>query len=150
MAADIRQWEYISYCLSQLAFTEKGMKKLMESFKTYEHVLSEDSVMDHFKSIINKVWIICSYCFLSFISGKIYFRFAHINLKQSKKFAKPELKLCIEEFEDKLNKFHLEKKEQEVTARNARIHQQKIDSMEDYVVTRNAGEANIESDIDEG
>ncbi|XP_062007536.1 condensin-1 complex subunit CAP-D2 isoform X1 [Rosa rugosa] len=119
---DIRQWEYISYCLSQLAFTEKGMKKLMESFKTYEHVLSEDSVMDHFKSIINK----------------------------GKKFAKPELKLCIEEFEDKLNKFHLEKKEQEVTARNAQIHQQKIDSMEDFVVTRNAGEANMESDNDEG
>ncbi|XP_004303600.1 PREDICTED: condensin complex subunit 1 isoform X2 [Fragaria vesca subsp. vesca] len=118
---DVRQWEYISYCLSQLAFTEKGMKKLMESFKTYEHVLSEDSVMDHFKSIINK----------------------------GKKFAKPELKLCIEEFEDKLNKFHLEKKEQEVTAKNAQIHQQKIDSMEDFVVTRNAGEANIESDIDE-
>jgi hypothetical protein len=53
-AADITQWEYISYCLSQLAFTEKGMKKLMESFKTYEHALSEDSVMDHFKNIINK------------------------------------------------------------------------------------------------
>lgn len=55
IAADIRQWEYISYCLSQLAFTEKGMKKLIESFKTYEHVLSEDSVMDHFRNIINKV-----------------------------------------------------------------------------------------------
>lgn len=55
--ADITQWEYISYCLSQLAFTEKGMKKLMESFKTYEHALSEESVMDHFKNIINKVLI---------------------------------------------------------------------------------------------
>lgn len=55
--ADITQWEYISYCLSQLAFTEKGMKKLMESFKTYEHALSEESVMDHFKNIINKALI---------------------------------------------------------------------------------------------
>lgn len=27
----------------------------MELFKTYEHVLSEDSVMDHFRGIINKV-----------------------------------------------------------------------------------------------
>lgn len=53
--ADIKQWEYISYCLSQLSFTEKGVKKLMELFKTYEHVLSEDSVVDHFKAIINKV-----------------------------------------------------------------------------------------------
>lgn len=31
------------------------MKKLMESFKTYEHVLSEDIVTEHFRSIINKV-----------------------------------------------------------------------------------------------
>lgn len=53
--SDVRQWEYISYCLSQLAFTEKGMKKLMESFKSFEHVLSEDSVMDNFRNIVNKV-----------------------------------------------------------------------------------------------
>ncbi|XP_059668330.1 condensin-1 complex subunit CAP-D2 [Cornus florida] len=99
---DIRQWEYISYCLSQLAFTEKGMKKLIESFKMYEHVLSEDSVMDHFRSIINK----------------------------GKKFAKAELKSCIEEFEEKISKFHIEKKEQELTAKNAQVHQQKVGSLE--------------------
>ncbi|XP_038718935.1 condensin complex subunit 1 isoform X2 [Tripterygium wilfordii] len=117
---DIIQWQYISYCLSQLAFTEKGMKKLIESFKTYEHVLSEDSVMDHFRNIINK----------------------------SKKFAKPDLKVCIEEFEEKLDKFHMEKKEQEVTAKNAQIHQQKVGSVEG-VVARNAVEADAESDITE-
>ncbi|KAG8648989.1 hypothetical protein MANES_08G057600v8 [Manihot esculenta] len=116
---DVKQWEYISYCLSQLSFTEKGIKKLIESFKTYEHVLSEDSVMDHFRSIINK----------------------------GKKFAKPELKLCIEEFEEKLNKFHLEKKEQEETARNAQIHQQKVEDMEHVIRSRNEGE---ESDNAEG
>lgn len=55
--ADIKQWEYISYCLSQLSFTEKSTKRLMESFKAYEHVLSEDVVMDHFRNIINKVSI---------------------------------------------------------------------------------------------
>ncbi|KAM1432360.1 hypothetical protein TB2_014139 [Malus domestica] len=119
---DIRQWEYISYCLSQLAFTEKGMKKLIESFKTYKQVLSEDSVMDHFRNIINK----------------------------AKKFAKPELKSCIEEFEDKLNKLHLEKKEQEVTARNAEIHKQKISSMEGFGDTGKASDASSESDITEG
>ncbi|CAN6719040.1 unnamed protein product [Malus baccata var. baccata] len=118
---DIRQWEYISYCLSQLAFTEKGMKKLIESFKTYKQVLSEDSVMDHFRNIINK----------------------------AKKFAKPELKSCIEEFEDKLNKLHLEKKEQEVTARNAEIHKQKISSMEGFGDTGKASDASSESDITE-
>ena len=55
ISADVKQWEYISYCLSQLAFTEKGLKKLIELFKTYEHVLSEDTVMDHFRNILNKV-----------------------------------------------------------------------------------------------
>lgn len=31
------------------------MRKLTESIKIYEHVLSKDSVMDHFRSIISKV-----------------------------------------------------------------------------------------------
>lgn len=53
--ADIRQWEYIAYCLSQLTFSEKGLKKLIDSFKTYEHALCEDSVMDYFRIIISKV-----------------------------------------------------------------------------------------------
>ncbi|MED6172299.1 Condensin-1 complex subunit CAP-D2 [Stylosanthes scabra] len=110
--ADVRQWEHISYCLSQLAFTEKGMKKLIELFKTYEHALSEDSVMDNFRTILNK----------------------------GKKFAKPELKSCIEEFEDKLNKFHMERKEQEVTTRNAQIHQQKISSREGFAVATTSEE----------
>ncbi|GAV59130.1 LOW QUALITY PROTEIN: Cnd1 domain-containing protein/Cnd1_N domain-containing protein [Cephalotus follicularis] len=114
---DVRQWEYISYCLSQLAFTEKGMKKLIELFKTYEPALSEDSVMDHFRNIINK----------------------------GKKFAKPELKVCIEEFEEKLNKFHMVRKDQEVTARSAQIHQQKICGKECFVVARNAGEDSADS-----
>lgn len=54
-AADARQWENISYCLAQLSFTDKGIKKLIELFKTYEHVLSNEVVMEHFRSIISKV-----------------------------------------------------------------------------------------------
>ncbi|KAK9102822.1 hypothetical protein Sjap_020076 [Stephania japonica] len=104
---DAKQWEYISYCLSQLSFTEKGMKKLMESFKIYQHVLCEDSVMENFKNIIGK----------------------------GKKFTKPELKSCIEEFEEKLNAFHADKKEQETTARNAQLHQQKVTSLEGLVTS---------------
>ncbi|ERN16221.1 hypothetical protein AMTRI_Chr01g129540 [Amborella trichopoda] len=96
---DIKQWEGIAYCLSQLAFTEKGMKKLIESFKSYEHALSEDSVVEHFRNIISK----------------------------AKKFSKPELRSCIEEFEEKLNMFHMEKKEQEMTTKNALFHQQKLE-----------------------
>ncbi|KAF8395656.1 hypothetical protein HHK36_019606 [Tetracentron sinense] len=118
---DIKQWEYISYCLSQLTFTEKGIKKLMELFKTYERVLSEDSVMDHFKNIISK----------------------------GKKFAKPELRSCIEEFEEKLNKFHMEKKDQEITARNAQVHQQKVGNLEGLVAAKDFGEENAEADTAE-
>ncbi|KAK8916246.1 hypothetical protein KSP39_PZI022560 [Platanthera zijinensis] len=95
---DTKQWECIAYCLSQLTFSEKGLKKLVDSFKVYEHVLSEDSVMDYFRSIINKC----------------------------KKFAKPEFKLCIEEFEEKLNKFHAERKEQDATTRNAMSYHKKV------------------------
>ncbi|XP_022158546.1 condensin complex subunit 1 [Momordica charantia] len=119
--SDVRQWEYISYCLSQLGFTEKGMKKLIDSFKTYEHVVLEDSVMEHFKSIVNK----------------------------SKKFAKPELKLYIEEFEEKLNKTHMERKEQEVTARNAQVHQQRISNIEASSVSAKNGEDAPGSEITE-
>lgn len=70
--------------------------------------------------------------------------------EQGKKFAKPELKLCIEEFEDKLNKFHIEKKDQEATARNAQIHQQKVDGMEGFAVAGNIREDSVGSDTTGG
>ncbi|XP_020579522.1 condensin complex subunit 1 [Phalaenopsis equestris] len=95
---DNKQWECIACCLSQLTFSERGLKKLVESFKSYEHALSEDSVMDYFRTIINKC----------------------------KKFAKTEVKSCIEEFEEKLDKIHVERKEQDATARNALAHQKKV------------------------
>lgn len=47
------------------------MKKLIELFKSYEHVLSEDSVMDHFRNILNKVNI-----FLLVLSCILYVRVA--------------------------------------------------------------------------
>ncbi|KAK6149081.1 hypothetical protein DH2020_016606 [Rehmannia glutinosa] len=119
--SDIRQWEYISYCLSQLAFTEKSMRKLMESFKAYEHVLSEDVVMENFRNIINK----------------------------AKKFAKPELKSSIEEFEEKLNKFHNEKKEQVLTEKNAQAHQQKVGSLGNFMAPKKDVEESGESEITE-
>ncbi|GAA0170382.1 chromatin/chromatin-binding, or -regulatory protein [Lithospermum erythrorhizon] len=118
--SDGKQWEYISYCLSQLTFTEKSMRRLIESFKTYEHVLSNGTVMDHFRNIINK----------------------------AKKFAKPELKSCIEEFEEKINRFHIEKRDQEATAQNAQAHQEKVDSLEGIVAAKR-DEDSVESDIAE-
>ncbi|CAH8360500.1 unnamed protein product [Eruca vesicaria subsp. sativa] len=121
---DTKQWEYISYSLSLLTFTEKGIKKLIESFKSYEHALAEDLVTENFRSIINK----------------------------GKKFAKPELKACIEEFEEKVNKFHMEKKEQEETARNAQVHIEKTKNMESLVVPSKVKDEPVEEydEDDEG
>ncbi|KAK8460996.1 hypothetical protein SEVIR_2G431300v4 [Setaria viridis] len=110
---DVRQWEYISYCLSQLTFTEKGLKKLIDNFKMFEYALSEDSVMNHFRSVISKC----------------------------KKFAKPELKVCIEEFEEKLSKVHQEKKEQEETTKNAEAHRQRIGSLDEVLASKEVGQS---------
>ncbi|CAA6663531.1 unnamed protein product [Spirodela intermedia] len=105
---DVRQWEYIAYCLSQLTFTERGFKKLMESLKTYEHALCEDSVIEYFRNIISK----------------------------GKKFAKVDLKSCIEEFEQKLNQVHINRKEQEKTTQNALVYQQQIDGIKGLVFSK--------------
>lgn len=40
------------------------------------------------------------------------------------------MKACVEEFEEKLNKFHADKKEQEITARNAQAHSKKTGSLD--------------------
>ncbi|CAI9099685.1 OLC1v1036544C1 [Oldenlandia corymbosa var. corymbosa] len=109
---DAKQWEYMSYCLSQLAFSEKSMKKLMESLKSFEHALSNDTVMDHLRSIINK----------------------------GKKSAKPEFKSCIEEFEAKICKLHTEKKDQELTAMNAQAHKERVERMGRNVTVENGEE----------
>lgn len=116
--SDVKQWEYISYCLSQLTFTEKSMRKLMDSFKIYEHALSKESVMDHFRNLISK----------------------------GKKFAKPELKSCIEEFEEKIHKLHLEKMDQERTTKNALAHTHRIDNLGRNAV-RTEGEESEDSEV---
>lgn len=48
---------------------------------------------------------------------------------QCKKFAKTELKSCIEEFEEKLNKIYVERKEHDATTRNAMAHQKKVGNL---------------------
>ncbi|XP_059593534.1 uncharacterized protein LOC104878154 isoform X2 [Vitis vinifera] len=48
-----------------------------------------------------------------------------------------ELKSRIEEFE-KLDKFHMEQMEEEVTVRNAHIHQQKVGSLECFMVAKSS------------
>lgn len=156
--ADVRLCEYISYCLSQLSYTDKSMRKLIELFKTYEHSLSEDSVMDNFRIIISKVrFAVASQDldqFLAVIRNSFHCvepLLACLNVfNQGKKFAKPELRSCIEEFAEKLNKFHIERKEQELTAKNAQSHQQKVESLESIVVTETKEDEIGESEITEG
>ncbi|KAG0453440.1 hypothetical protein HPP92_024744 [Vanilla planifolia] len=118
---DSRQWRCIAYCLSQLSFSERGLKKLIECFKAYEHVLSEDSVMDCFRVIVNKC----------------------------KKFAKPELKSCIEEFEGMLHKIHVETKEQDETARNALTHQKKAGALGKLVKVEKGTGEDDENNVEE-
>uniref|UniRef100_F6HRF3 Malectin domain-containing protein n=1 Tax=Vitis vinifera TaxID=29760 RepID=F6HRF3_VITVI len=60
-----------------------------------------------------------------------------------------ELKSRIEEFE-KLDKFHMEQIEEEVTARNAHIHQQKVGSLECFMVAKSSAEEFSKTDIVEG
>ncbi|WJZ87609.1 hypothetical protein VitviT2T_006978 [Vitis vinifera] len=57
-----------------------------------------------------------------------------------------ELKSRIEEFE-KLDKFHMEQMEEEVTARNAHIHQQKVGSLECFMVAKSSAEEFSKIDI---
>lgn len=68
---------------------------------------------------------------------------------QGKKFAKPELKSCIEEFEEKINKLHIEKKDQELTAKNAQAHKERIESLGNCEVAKKADDSG-ESEITEG
>lgn len=48
-----------------------------------------------------------------------------------------------------MNKFHIERKEQELTAKNAQTHQQKVESLESITVTEKEEKID-ESEITEG
>ncbi|KAJ7519949.1 hypothetical protein O6H91_20G060900 [Diphasiastrum complanatum] len=95
-SSDTQQWQAIAYCLSQLTYGEKAMKKLSDQFKNYEHALVDEKVVDYLKAIAIK----------------------------AKKLAKPEFRLAVEEFEQKVMNHHREKKEQELALHNAHAHQQ--------------------------
>ncbi|MCO5559135.1 hypothetical protein L7F22_012727 [Adiantum nelumboides] len=92
--AEPKQWQNIAYCLSQLTYTDKGIKKLADLLKSYQHALAVEEVLNHFKMIVSK----------------------------AKKFAKAEVKVTIDEFEQKLMECHEERKDQEATMHNALSH----------------------------
>lgn len=73
-----------------------------------------------------------------------------IFLMQYKKFAKAETKACVEEFEEKIGKIHEERKEQEVTAENAKMHQERIGTLEGFLVKKKKGRKENTDTIAEG
>lgn len=71
----IEQKADIAFCMAQLKVNERSVKILVDNFKLYKDALFEEDVKRHFFAIMSK----------------------------AKKFAKPELKQVLEEFEAKLN-----------------------------------------------
>ena len=60
-----RQWRDLAFCLSMLAYNERGIRKLQENFACFHDKLAEEDVYQSFLTIVGK----------------------------SKKFAKPEVKV---------------------------------------------------------
>lgn len=71
----IEQKADIAYCMAQLKVNERSVKTLVDHFKLYKDALFDEEVKRHFSAIVSK----------------------------AKKFAKPELKQVLEEFESKLD-----------------------------------------------
>ncbi len=72
----ISQKANISFCLANVKFNEKCIKILNDNFNLYKDSLFDEDVFKHFTSIVSK----------------------------TKKFAKPELRQYVEEWEEKLKK----------------------------------------------
>ncbi|GAB4818223.1 hypothetical protein N2152v2_005269 [Parachlorella kessleri] len=92
---DPHQWHNISFCLTQLPMSDKGLKKLCESFKLYRHALHDEEVA-------------------AAITG--------IFAKAKKGSAKADVKALIEDFELRLTDFAAERAEEERTDEAARQH----------------------------
>ncbi|KAG8435743.1 hypothetical protein GDO86_013621 [Hymenochirus boettgeri] len=73
-----RQWRDLAHCLSLLPFSEKGLRKMQDCFDCYGDKLSDDAVYNSFLNTVGKM----------------------------RRGAKPELKIMIDEFEQKLQKCH--------------------------------------------
>lgn len=81
----------IAYCMAQLKVNERSIKFLVDNFKLYKDALYDDEVKRHFFSIVTK----------------------------AKKFAKPELKQALGEWENKLNEQSSLGKENELAGEKA-------------------------------
>jgi condensin complex subunit 1 len=73
-----RQYRDLAYCVSQLPLTERGLRKMLDSFNCFGDKLSDQSVFSAFLSVVGKL----------------------------RRGAKPEGKAVIDEFEQKLRACH--------------------------------------------
>ncbi len=46
---DVRQWRKLAYCLSLCNFSEKGVKRIAESFKCFGNTLGDETVHSYFQ-----------------------------------------------------------------------------------------------------
>lgn len=63
-----RQWRDLAFCLAQLSYNERGVRKLQENFACFQDKLSDEDVYGFFNTIMGKC----------------------------KKFAKPEMKVVVD------------------------------------------------------
>ncbi|XP_069506775.1 condensin complex subunit 1 isoform X2 [Ambystoma mexicanum] len=73
-----RQWRDLAHCLTLLPFSERGLRKMQENFECFGDKLTEDMVFNSFVTVVGKM----------------------------RRGAKPELKVLIDEFEQKLRACH--------------------------------------------
>ncbi|XP_019483213.1 PREDICTED: condensin complex subunit 1 isoform X1 [Hipposideros armiger] len=73
-----RQYRDLAYCMSQLPFTERGLRKMLDNFDCFGDKLSDESIFNTFLSVVSKL----------------------------RRGAKPEGKAIIDEFEQKLRACH--------------------------------------------
>ncbi|KDO28964.1 hypothetical protein SPRG_20069 [Saprolegnia parasitica CBS 223.65] len=82
------QWRDLAFCLSNLSFNEKAIKKLLEQKKVFKQCLQDDTVYESFEQIVAKC----------------------------KKFCKPELKETVDELERVIQSLRANENEEDAEA----------------------------------
>eukprot|EP00898_Chlorokybus_atmophyticus_P002805 jgi/Chlat1/3525/Chrsp23S03800 len=103
VCSEFKQQKDIAYCMSLLNFTDKGVKKLADSFRTYQHLLHSEEILGFFLAYLSK----------------------------GKKQAKADVRAVIEELEEKLHACHKERQEDEAVVEKAQTTDAKRLSTQD-------------------
>ncbi|PVD36929.1 hypothetical protein C0Q70_03922 [Pomacea canaliculata] len=87
-----RQWRDLSFCLSMLSYSDKGLRKLQENFSCFSDKLVDDAVYGYFVTIISK---------------------------SRTGFTKPEAKVLLDELEERIEQGHRKGLDEEETTHRA-------------------------------